>query len=250
MTTLHLLWFAVLFLILYGVFVVLPVYGLSTLWNSIRHGRWTLDTPNGPVAFATNGGELPDAPEAGPKQPLSAESAALCAEATARFEAARRHVDLGRMLHWNFIPRTPPPPGAPPFGYRREGFELVPAPEEQVVIARIRSLWAERRRQQPIAETLVAEGHTGRYGALDDDMIRDIAFFGRCVEAPFGQRRSETGDLEINDLEQEAIVIIEEMLDAGAPIPETVINGLLYQGYLYRGSTTWPVSCVMWLMNY
>jgi DNA invertase Pin-like site-specific DNA recombinase len=48
--------------------------------------------------------------------------------------------------------------GAPPFGYRAEGRELVPDDEEQAILARIRELRGEGASLRQIAATLTAEG--------------------------------------------------------------------------------------------
>lgn len=52
--------------------------------------------------------------------------------------------------------------GAPGFGYRAEGGELVEDPQEQAVIARIAELHGAGRSLRQIAETLTAEGHRPR----------------------------------------------------------------------------------------
>jgi DNA invertase Pin-like site-specific DNA recombinase len=48
--------------------------------------------------------------------------------------------------------------GSPPYGYRAEGGDLVPVPEEQAVIARIREMRAAGASLRQIGTTLTAEG--------------------------------------------------------------------------------------------
>jgi DNA invertase Pin-like site-specific DNA recombinase len=54
--------------------------------------------------------------------------------------------------------------GAPRYGFRAEGRELVPVPAEQATIARARELRAEGQSIRAIAEVLTAEGHTPKKG--------------------------------------------------------------------------------------
>ena len=54
--------------------------------------------------------------------------------------------------------------GAPPLGFRAEGGELVPNPDEQVAVARIVELRADGASLRQIAVTLTAEGLTPKRG--------------------------------------------------------------------------------------
>lgn len=146
----------------------------------------------------------------------------------------------------NFKPRPVQALGAPPFGYRREGSSLVPTPYEQAVINEIREL-AEHSETREAA--FDPTGRMGRYGPLDVRMVADIIYFGHCVEAPYGHRRSLSGELEPDPLEQEVLVVIRELVEAGAAHADDVIGALLYEGYLYRGSPKWPVRLAWLLMD-
>lgn len=54
--------------------------------------------------------------------------------------------------------------GTVPYGYRREGERLVPDPQEQAVIRRVRELRAEGMSLRRIAKTLESEGYRPRSG--------------------------------------------------------------------------------------
>ncbi len=54
--------------------------------------------------------------------------------------------------------------GRPPFGYRAEGGELVPDPDEQAAVQRIVGLRADGASLRQIAVTLTAEGLTPKRG--------------------------------------------------------------------------------------
>jgi hypothetical protein len=55
--------------------------------------------------------------------------------------------------------------GPPPLGYRAEGRQLVPDPDEQAVLERIRALRAEGRSLREIATALTAEGYRPKRAA-------------------------------------------------------------------------------------
>lgn len=55
--------------------------------------------------------------------------------------------------------------GRVPYGYRSDNARLVPVPEEQAVIARMRELRSEGLSLRAIAEALEAEGHQPKRGA-------------------------------------------------------------------------------------
>ena len=54
--------------------------------------------------------------------------------------------------------------GAPPLGFRAEGGELVPDPDEQAAVQRIVELRAEGESLRQIAAALTAEGFTPKRG--------------------------------------------------------------------------------------
>jgi len=65
--------------------------------------------------------------------------------------------------------------GAPGFGYRAEGRELVAVPEEQVTLTRMRELRAAGTTYEGIARVLGQEGHaTKRGGRWSGKVIRDV----------------------------------------------------------------------------
>jgi hypothetical protein len=167
---------------------------------------------------------------------------ALLASPTPSWNAEVVPVQDPAPVFGNSVPRPVPTPAAAPFGYRRQGSQLVPDPAEQAVIERIRTL--DVQGVPRLHEVVEAERLTGRYGPFTLSMIIDIVQSGHCVEAPYGQRRTIEGSLEDDPLEQEVITLLREVGETGGGRVDAIIGDLLHEGYLYRGGTRWPVSVI------